>query len=130
MGQNSEAGLNKKYVDLAKQVNLYLNHFPKHEKYALSQQIRNELYEMYGFIIESQKRYHKKTTLTNLDISHEKLRMFVNLAYNLGYFEFNDGKHLEESREIVATKRYFVLNRMIDEIGRMIGGWIKSEKTD
>jgi len=35
MGIHSEAGLNRKFVEFAKLLNIYLNHFPKHEKYAL-----------------------------------------------------------------------------------------------
>jgi len=36
MGIHSEAGLNRKFVEFAKLLNIYLNHFPKHEKYALA----------------------------------------------------------------------------------------------
>ena len=77
MGWHDEAKLDVKFIDFAKQMNLYLNHFPKHEKFGLSQQIRNAAYEVYGFIVESQKRYMKKTSMTNLDIAHEQLRMFA-----------------------------------------------------
>lgn len=31
-------------------LNIYLNHFPKHEKYALCNQIRNTAYEVYNLI--------------------------------------------------------------------------------
>jgi four helix bundle protein len=65
MGLHDEAKLDVKFIAFAKQMNLYLNHFPKHEKYGLSQQIRNSAYEVYGYIVESQKRYLKKTSLTN-----------------------------------------------------------------
>ena len=80
MGLHSEARLDHKMMLLIKQLNLYLNHFPKHEKYGLCQQIRNAAYDVYGLIVEAQKRYHKKTTLSSLDIRHEQLRMFVRVA--------------------------------------------------
>lgn len=54
MGAHDEARLDVKFTDFAKQMNLYLNHFPRHEKYGLSQQIRVKAYEVYGFIVESQ----------------------------------------------------------------------------
>lgn len=60
MGHHDEAKLDVKFIDFAKQMNLYLNHFPKHEKFGLCQQIRNSAYEVYGYIVESQKRYQKK----------------------------------------------------------------------
>lgn len=109
-------------------MNIYLNHFPRFEKYALAQQIRACMYEVYALIVEGQKRYHKKTTLTNLDIRHEQWRMFVNLAHSLGYFEFKDGKEAEESSSKLAAHRFIAISRLVDEIGRMIGGWIVFER--
>jgi hypothetical protein len=56
-------------VEMLKLLNVYLNHFPKHEKYALANQIRNTAYEIYDLIAEGQKRYYKKTSLTQMDIA-------------------------------------------------------------
>ena len=129
MGTHSEASLDTKYIDFARQMNLYLNHFPKHERYGLSQQIRNAAYSMYGFIVESQKRYQKKTSLGNSDITHEQLRMFLRLAFELGYFKFKDGSmSSDKDFEKTATHRYLVISRMVDELGRMIGGWIQADR--
>lgn len=124
MSQHSEAELNRKFIETAKLMNVYLNHFPKFEKYALSQQIRLCMYEVYGLIVESQKRYHKKTTLINLDIRHEQWRMLVSLASSLGYFRFKDGEVGGGSPEQLAAHRFLAISRLIDELGRMIGGWI------
>ncbi len=126
MGAHSEAALNRKFVEFAKLMNIYLNHFPKCEKYGLAQQIRMAAYETYNLIVEAQKRYHKKTTLTNLDIRHEQLRMLINLANDLGYFSFKDGSAI--SGEYQAAHRFLAISRLVDELGRMIGGWILSER--
>lgn len=125
MGLHSEAQLDRKFVDFAKLLNLYLNHFPHHEKYGLALEIRRASYDVYGLIVECQKRYHKKTTLTALDIRHEQLRMFIRLANELGYFGFKDGKHDDAGR---AAHRYLTLSRLVDELGRMIGGWIVADR--
>jgi hypothetical protein len=122
MGSHSEAELNRKFVAMAQLMNLYLNHFPKHEKYALCQAIRSAMYGVYGLIVECQKRYTKKTTLMSLDIQHEQLRMFVNLAHALGYFGFKDGKG--ETGGAKAEHQFLAISKLVDEIGRMIGGWI------
>jgi len=124
MGLHDEAKLDTKFVAFARQLNLYLNHFPKAEKYGLALQIRNTAYEMYGYIVEAQKRYHKKTALTNLDVTHERLRMMVRLANELGYFRFKDGGESDKSPDDLAAHRYTSISRQIDELGRMIGGWI------
>ena len=124
MGLHDEAKLDQKFIEFAKLMNIHINHFPKHEKYGLALEIRRAAYEMYGFIVEAQKRYHKKTTLTNLDIRHEQLRMLIRLAYTMGYFEFKDGRHAEKSPIELAEHRYLALSRLVNELGKMIGGWI------
>ena len=124
---NNEAVLDRRFLHMVELLNLYLNHFPNHEKHGLALKIRNVAYEMYELIVESQKRYHKKTTLTNLDIKHEQLRMLIRLAFELGYFDFK-GRGSEKS-EATGRKRYLAISDKVDEIGRIIGGWIKSQKT-
>ena len=128
MNSPAHAELNCKFIETAKLMNIYLNHFPKFEKYALAQQIRLCMYEVYAMIVEGQKRYHKKTTLTNLDIRHEQWRMLVNLANSMGYFKFKEGKEAEQGSEKMAAHRFLAVSKLIDELGRMIGGWIVFER--
>ena len=123
MGLHSEAAIHRKITELASQLNLYLNQFPKHEKYGLCQQIRSCLYDMYGYMVEAQKRFHKKTALSNLDIEHEKLRWFCALAHELGYFGY-----ASKDASKVRIHQYLVVSKLIDEIGKMIGGWIASQR--
>jgi four helix bundle protein len=77
---NHEAVIMLKARELIKQLHINLQHFPRHEKYALCQQIRNSAYGVFGGLIECHKKYHNKTSLTKLDIDHERLRAFINLA--------------------------------------------------
>ena len=126
MAVDREAMLVRKFIDFAKLMNVYVNHFPKHERYALSNRIRNSAYEVYDLITEGQKRYHKKTTLTSLDIAHEQLRMQLFLAYELGYFRFSDGK-ASDSPDKLEAHRWQAISKLVDELGRMIGGWVKHE---
>jgi len=125
VGIHSEAVLNRKYMEMIKLLNIYLNHFPKYEKYALANNIRNSAYEVYDLITECQKRYHKKTSLTSLDIAHQKLRMQIYLANELGYFAFKDGK---QNKAIKPEQRFLAISKLIDELGKMIGAWINSLK--
>ena len=121
MAIHSEAILNRKFMQMMKLLNIYLNHFPRHEKYALANNIRITAYSIYDLITECQKRYYKKTSLTELDVTHEKLRMQIYLANELGYFTFKDGK---QDKEVDAAKRFLALSNLIDEIGKIIGAWI------
>jgi hypothetical protein len=128
MNPHAEAAIHRKFAEMIKLLNTYLNHFPRHEKYGLCLQIRTAAYETYGFMIEAQKRYRKKTALGNLDVRHEQLRLLVNLAHELNYFQFKDGKTDSQKPELLANHRFMALSKLIDEIGRMIGGWLKSER--
>jgi len=121
MGIHSEAILNRKFMEMIKLLNIYLNHFPRHEKFALSNTIRNTAYGVYDLITECQKRYYKKTSLTELDVTHQKLRMQIYLANELGYFTFKDGK---PNKDIDAAKRFLAISNLINEIGKIIGAWI------
>lgn len=129
MSNNSEAQLNRKFIEFAKLLNVYLNHFPKHEKFALANLIRNTAYELYDYVTEGQKRYFKKTTLTMLDITHEKLRMQLHLANDLGYFAYKSGRTAEDPADL-ARHRYLAISGMVDELGKMIGGWTKKIKDE
>ena len=120
----------RKYIDFLKQLNLYLNHFPRHEKYALCQSIRQDAYNVFDLMVEGQKRYYKRTSLSNMDVKFEQLKAKILLAYHLGYFEFKDGKTDEKNPTTTSEKRFAVLSRMADELGRMIGGWIKKVKEE
>jgi four helix bundle protein len=126
--KDGEASLDRKFSETMKLINVYLNHFPKHERYALCNRIRNTAYDIYDLITEGQKRYYKKTTLSSLDIAHEKLRMQIYLAYELGYFKFKDGRTSEKSPEQLEEHRFVTLSALVDELGKMIGAWIAKVK--
>ena len=119
-----QAAILDKCRELIKLMSVHLNHFPRHEKYGLCQCIRDAAYDVYGLLVECQKRYHNKTTLTKLDVRHEQLRMFVNLAFELGYFAYHAGSQDRPAGE--TCRRYAAISVLIDDLGAMIGGWIRS----
>lgn len=87
-----------------------LRQFPKSEKHTLSAEIRRSMYEIDRYIIRAQKRYFKKTTLQDLDIEIAHLRTKIRLAKDLEFLPFNKYENWE---------------KMIVELGRMVGGWLK-----
>lgn len=105
-------------------LNVHLNHFPHHEKYGLCQQIRTAAYDVYALLVECRKRYHNKTSLQKLDVRHEQLRALVNLAFELGYYDFQHHKRGRSEPE--ALRRYTAISILVNELGAMIGGWIRS----
>ena len=88
-----------------------LAQYPKGEKFALVVDIKRFMDVMLERIIEANKKYYKKTTLQELDVEVEKLKAYVRLSYNLGF---------------LPPKKYEQWSGLVVEIGRMVGGWIKS----
>lgn len=89
--------------------------FPKFERHVLAAEIRGTLNRLLHLTVQGAKRYYKKTTLQELDVEVEYLRALVRKARRLGYINVN---------------RYEIWSRHIDEIGRMVGGWIRSVSGD
>ncbi|HCJ7273454.1 TPA: diversity-generating retroelement protein Avd [Vibrio cholerae] len=90
-----------------------IKQFPKHEKHVLGAEIRLSMLQLQRLVVTAFKRYHKKTTLTDLDIELAILKRQVRLAKDLRYIDI---------------KKYQVWIEQLVEIGKMIGGWIKSVK--
>lgn len=88
-----------------------LKRFPKSERHVLSAEIRHAMWSLRRLIVVCNKRYFKKTTMQDLDAELDLLRSQVRLAMQLGYLDFD---------------RYTHWARLNDEIGRLVGGWVKS----
>lgn len=121
---HAEAGMHRKLVLFATQLEGYLAHFPNCHKYTLTQGIRQAFLDVYNLVTECQKRYFKKTSLTQLDVRHEQLRMMIHLANEMGLFNYSAGR--KDAKE-PGAHRFLTILKMVDELGRMIGGWVRSE---
>jgi len=88
-----------------------LSRFPKVEKFSLAADIRTCMDQLLELTITEDKKYTKKTTLENMDICNEKLKIYLRIAMELKY---------------MSLHTYGVWEAKIVEIGKMIGGLIKS----
>ena len=87
-----------------------LRNFPKSERHVLSAEIRKSMYTLLRLVVIVNRRYHKKTTMQDLDAELDLLRSQVRLAKDLGFLPF---------------RQYEIWARHLAEIGRMVGGWMK-----
>lgn len=88
-----------------------LAQYPKSEKFALVTDIKRSMDTMLERAIEAQKKYYKKTTLQELDVEVMKLKAYLRLSQNLGF---------------LPMKKYEIWSEKVVEIGKMLGGWLKS----
>lgn len=90
-----------------------LNAYSKYERFVLAADIKRCMDQAMERTIEANKKYYKKTTLQELDVEIDKLRKYVRLSYRLKYIDF---------------KKYKQWSEQVNEIGRMLGGWMASTK--
>lgn len=90
-----------------------LNAYPKYERFVLAADIKRCMDQAMERTIEANKKYYKKTTLQELDVEIDKLRKYIRLSYRLKYIDF---------------KKYKQWSEQVNEIGRMLGGWMASIK--
>lgn len=101
----------QKIMDMMEYGYAALAQFPKSEKFALATDIKHCMDMMLERTIEAQKKYTKKTTLQQLDVEATKLRAYLRLSHTLRF---------------LPTKKYEIWSGMAVEIGKMLGGWLKS----
>lgn len=94
--------------------NTVLKQFPRAERFLLCAEIRRSMLTAQRLVVVAWKRYHKKTTLQELDTEVEVLRGWVRKSLLAKY---------------ITPHRYEVWVRHINEIGRMVGGWIRAQTT-
>jgi len=88
-----------------------LKQFPRSEKYTFAAEIKMTMIELLKLIISTNKKYHKKTTMRKVDTQLELLRTYLRLARDLEFLSF---------------KKYEIWSKQLEEIGKLIGGWMKS----
>jgi four helix bundle protein len=110
---NKELLILTKAYEMVKYAYGALAQFPKSEKYALAADIKRCMSELLRLIITANKKFYKKTTLQDLDIEIMVLRHYVRLSFDLGF---------------IPQKKYEIWSGYVVEIGKMLGGWIKSAK--
>lgn len=86
-----------------------LRNFPKSERHVLSAEIRQSMFRLLRLVIVVNRRYHKKTTMQDLDAELDLLRSYVRLAREL---------------QILPFHQYEIWAGHLAEVGRMVGGWL------
>lgn len=76
----------------------------------MGQRIEQGCVDFLSLVIEANEKKDRLNDLKKASVILNKLRIFVRLAKDLKFLVFQD---------------YQILEEMIDEIGKMLGGWIK-----
>lgn len=88
-----------------------VDRFPKREKFALCTQLKNNIMDVARLIIRANKARNKRPLLYEIDVKLEELRLLVRFSHD---------------RKYLSVKSYEHSSKCLAEIGRLLGGWIKS----
>jgi four helix bundle protein len=100
-----------KLVDFIEWIIPALDKFPKSRKFLLADRIETGLFSMLDKLIEANYSRDKVLTLRQANLQLEQIRYQIRIAYKL---------------RCLDIRRYEFCANALMEIGKMIGGWIKS----
>lgn len=96
-----------------------LEQFPRAQR-KLADDIRATTLQILRLVVTLENKHYKKTTLGDLDNEVDVLRHLVRLAA--------DPNYTRSKKPCLSLRKYENISRMVNEIGRMIGGYYKSLK--
>ncbi len=88
-----------------------VDRFPKYEKFVLCTQIKGCLLDISRLIIRANKTRVKRPLLGDIDVKIEEMKFLLRLSHD---------------RKYLSKKSYEHSSKLLLEIGRLLGGWIKS----
>jgi hypothetical protein len=77
----------------------------------LGERILRNVYDVLDFLIEAKFSKDKLPLLNRANLRIEQVRFQVRLAHD---------------EQLISTHQYEVAARLVDEVGRLVGGWRKS----
>jgi hypothetical protein len=87
--------------------------FPKSQRGVLARQIQGELFQIYEALVEAGTHEQPRPFLSEVDRGLTRLRTYLRLAREL---------------RLLSIGQYEYVARSVAELGRLLGGWIKSDE--
>lgn len=88
-----------------------LTHFPKSERFTSAAEIRASFLRILSLTVRANKTRRRLPLLYDIDVELDVLRSLVRVSQAMGFLPF---------------KKYEQISLFLTEIGRMLGGWIRS----
>ncbi len=101
----------QKSYDLSVRIYKEVHNFSREYKYDIGERIKVVSLRLLDWIIIANSEENKVPYLKKVSQDVDRLKIYVRLCYSLN---------------IISNKKYEVLSKFVDEIGRMAGGWLKA----
>ncbi|MCP4106484.1 MAG: diversity-generating retroelement protein Avd [Desulfobacteraceae bacterium] len=101
-----------KTFDFLKWILGHTEKFPKSQRFFLAKRINDAIFDFYEILVEAArlKSRNQVQKLKHADAELFKLKHYTRLSMEMGYISF---------------KQYEHASRQLEEIGRLLGGWLK-----
>jgi hypothetical protein len=93
----------------------HTSRFPGNHRFVLGERIERNLYDLLETLIQAKYTRDRRALLEQANLKLEILRFQVRLAKDL---------------ECLRVNSYAFGSKLIDEIGKLVGGWLKVRKPD
>ena len=103
----------KKAYDFSKWLFGHTNKFPKSHRFSIAVRLENGMLEFLRLVTIANHRRQKLPLLREADEELLVIRIYIRLSHDLKF---------------ITTSSYEYAIRQLEEIGKMLGGWIKSQK--
>lgn len=104
-----------KLYDFYQNLSQRITAFPKTKRYTLGQKLDNLTLEIFELLFSIPTAENKVSTLQQISIKLDLLKVLLRLC---------------KDSQAIKDKNYLELQIYLQEIGKMLGGWIRSTKTN
>ncbi|MCZ0931661.1 MAG: diversity-generating retroelement protein Avd [Oligoflexia bacterium] len=111
--QNEELILFVKWLEFLKWLLPALEKFPKKSRFTITNRIENLALDIVELFIEAKYQKEKVHLLKKANLYLEKIRVLFRISYD---------------RKLFSTKAYNFSAKGINEVGILLGGWLKQQK--
>ncbi len=113
LNNSNELPIIRKLTDLYKLFYRYRELFPKKDKYTLGNTCEQYIISTLEYLLAAgnASKIEKKPLIQQANLKFDALKFFIRISHEL---------------KLLDDKKYLALQTIIQEIGRMLGGWQKS----
>jgi len=101
----------QKHYDLTLYAFPIINKYPRDMRFTLGQQTHDCLLDIAKLIVKANRERNKMKSLWEIDGKIEELRLLTRLAKDM---------------RMLSVKQYGLIHERVNEIGRLLGGWMKT----
>ena len=102
-----------KLYDFYKNLSWFINRFPKVKRYTLGQKLDNLTLEIFELLFSIPNSQDKAKILNSASIKLDLVKLLIRFA---------------KDTQCLKDKNYLELQVILQEIGKMLGGWIRAAK--